>query len=77
MVPEVFWAHGYCIRNLLNGLVFQEDPVEPVVIPEGSVSEPGLVAQGGKCVQVTNNPETGGRTNGLASLRVVSASLSW
>lgn len=48
MVPEVFWAHGYCIRNLLNGLVFQEDPVEPVVIPEGSVSEPGLVAQGGK-----------------------------
>lgn len=74
MVPEVCWAHGYCIRNLLNGLVFQEEPGEPVVIPEDSVSEPGLVAQGGKHVQVTNNPEKGGHTNGLA---ILTARLLW
>lgn len=76
MVPEVCRACGYCIRNLLNGLMFQEDSGEPVVIPEASVSEPGLMAQGGKRVQVTNNPEKGGRTNGLASLTAVSARLS-
>lgn len=77
MVPQVHCACGCYIRNHLNGLMSQEDSGEPIAITGVNMSEPGVVVQGGKCFQVSHNPEKGRCTNGLASLTVVSSRLSW